>query len=159
MTRKATKQTTGSEGLNELEQEARRAEAGAQMFEAVQEPEPEQAAPAYTMEAAQYAAIWRVGFGIIARRAGEHWALTETEAQQLGELTAPVVAKWVPAVMMKYGAEITLASSVVFIVLDRIGRTPVRADNAQTGGSDNHPRETGERKNDARQVVDTERPR
>ncbi|MBI5970570.1 MAG: hypothetical protein HY884_05395 [Deltaproteobacteria bacterium] len=76
--------------------------------------------PAVSLDPAILATFWKTLFSVVARNAGEHWALTEPEAAQLGALTVPVAEKWLPAVMNKYGAELVLATSVIFIVVPRI---------------------------------------
>ncbi len=76
--------------------------------------------PAVSLDPAMLATFWKTLFSVVARNAGEHWALTEPEAAQLGTVSVPVAEKWLPSVMNKYGAELMLATSVIFIVVPRI---------------------------------------
>lgn len=97
-------------------------------------PEPERGAPEMPpTDPRLLTTFWRVQFGIIARRAGEHWRLTDDEAAQLGELSVPVVDKWLPAVMTKFGAELMLAGALVMVAVDKMGKGHAK----ETGNIDN----------------------
>lgn len=76
--------------------------------------------PAVSLDPAMLGTFWKTLFGVVARNAGDHWALTEPEAAQLGALTVPVAEKWLPSVMNRYGAELILATSVIFMVVPRM---------------------------------------
>lgn len=64
---------------------------------------------------------WKMIFRTVARRGGAHWLLSEEEARQLGEASGPVVDKYLPSILNKYGAEIMLAWTVTMVVIPRIG--------------------------------------
>lgn len=84
--------------------------------------------------------IWRMMFSTVAARMGAHWKLSDEEAAQLGELTVPIVDKYVPKVLDKYGAELVLGWSLVNIISARmvVGRE-------KTGTDNGNPRTEGER--------------
>ncbi len=95
--------------------------------------------PAYPTDPRLLATFWKVQFRIIARRAGDHWQLSDEEAAQLGELSVPVVDKWLPAVMTKFGAEFMLAGALIMVAVDRIGKGNAKKegniDDHRTAGS------------------------
>ena len=105
---------------------------------------PEDAAPVkpiFSIDPAMLGTFWKILFSVIARSQGEHWNLTEGEAAQLGNLSAPIVEKWMPAAMNKYGAEMILASSLIFIAIPRlqIKKKVVKVDE-KDGGDNSNPR-------------------
>lgn len=65
--------------------------------------------------------VWKLAFDTIAKRAGDHWKLSDDELTNLSAAAQPVVDKYVPAVLDKYGAEIVLAYTVAMIVVPRMG--------------------------------------
>ena len=64
--------------------------------------------------------VFKMTFDAIAKRAGDHWKLSEDELSNLSEAAAPVINRYVPAVLDKYGAEIMLAYTVGMIVIPRL---------------------------------------
>ena len=48
-----------------------------------------------------------MGFGVVAARAGEHWAMGEDEAKQLGAAITPVINKYFPDAGKSLGVEVT----------------------------------------------------
>lgn len=117
--------------LDALEQEAMGGGPGAQ--------EGTPSAPAVTLDPAMLATFWKTLFGVVARNAGEHWNLSEAEARQLGTLTVPVAERWLPSIMNKYGAEMVLATSLIFMVVPRLNTKKVK-DEKKDGGDNGNTR-------------------
>lgn len=66
------------------------------------------------------AGLCKTVFLVIAVRAGERWKLEDEEARQLGDAADRVLAKYMPAVLAGYGAEVTLAVTLLAIVSRRM---------------------------------------
>jgi len=117
------KQTSSTfESLEDLEREAQG---------------PAKTATAFGFEADQLAGIWKTVFSVFARNQGDHWNLTDSEARNLGLMTAPLIDKYLPVVMTRYGAELALASSLTMIVISRMNH------NVKKSGNNSNPREKG----------------
>ncbi len=73
-------------------------------------------------------AMFKMIFGTLAMRGGAHWVLKEAEAKQLGEAAAPIVDKYMPAFLNKYGAELAFAWTFGMVVYPRVVQTRVEAE-------------------------------
>lgn len=73
-------------------------------------------------------AMFRMIFGTVAMRGGAHWALNDAEAKQLGESSAPIIDKYMPAFLSKYGAELAFAWTFGMVVYPRVVQTRVEAE-------------------------------
>lgn len=70
-----------------------------------------------------YAQLWVSLFAFASKRLGEHWTLTQEEAEHLGLLTAPVADKYLKGAMNN--PESLLIASVAFTVIPRLAiKTP-----------------------------------
>lgn len=85
--------------------------------------DPEKEKPATPVEAdpetaALLSELIFAGFNMLAARKGEHWILSEKDAQTLGTKTARVLDKYLPS--FESGPEAALIASVVLIVGPRL---------------------------------------
>lgn len=96
--------------------------------------------PMFTLDPVMLATFWKILFSVPARSQGEHWNLTDSEAAQLGALSVPLVEKWMPRALEKYGAEMILASGLIFTIIPRMQvkkKKVVNVDEKDSGNIDN----------------------
>lgn len=74
--------------------------------------------PAGMSSAELCAVLLSVGFGFLASRRGEHWALSPDESEQLGSATGAVLDKYVPD--LESGPEWALVGVSMMVILPRV---------------------------------------
>jgi hypothetical protein len=74
-------------------------------------------APASAETALMCAGLWQMVFGVMAGRAGGHWAITPGEAEQLGKASGALLDKYAPGFAM--GPEYAFVAVVATVTLPR----------------------------------------
>lgn len=90
--------------------------------------------PAGMSSAELCAVMLSVGFGFLAARRGDHWALSPDESEQLGAATGAVLDKYVPD--LEAGPEWALIGVSMMVVLPRIMMDRQALEKQREGASD-----------------------
>lgn len=87
---------------------------------------------AFPVDDALIGKVWALVFDRVAVGAGSHWKLTDEEEKQLGLMTKPVLAKYMPAVMSRYGEELCLLATAGMIIAGKM----VKGQNVESVGKE-----------------------
>lgn len=109
--------TESNPELDALREEA--AQTAGEGKEATPRAEP-RATAGFPVDDALIGRVWALIFDKVSFSAGSHWKLSSEEETQLGAMTKPVLEKYMPAVMSRYGEELCLAASVAMIVAGKM---------------------------------------
>lgn len=89
-------------------------------------------------------------FNYASVRVDPKWKLADVELENLARLSDVVLNKYLPALLLRFGAEIALGGYLSFVILNRI----FQANAGQANNSD--PRKAGNGKNDMDQTIPSE---
>lgn len=87
-------------------------------------PEPGPGSAACPVDDTLIAYVYGLIFNRLAATRGAHWALTPEEEKHLVVISKPLIAKYFPAAMNKYGAEIAFVAGAGMIVAGKIMKEP-----------------------------------